>query len=352
MRRPGWLDERAPSALRRLALAPLTPLAWCYGAGAALHRTWYESGLGRRERLACRVVSVGNLVVGGSGKTPLAAWIAGQLLARGRRVALASRGVGGAPTHAVHVVSDGERLLEDVAIAGEEALLLAQLAAGVPVLVARRRALAGLEAVARFGCEVLVLDDAFQHHRLARDVELVAFASAGLGSGALLPRGPLRERLGALSRADAILVTGGSLPARDEARIARAAPAAARFAVRRTPSELRALSGSRASEPPRVLAGREVGALSALAHPRALRATLEALGARVVAERSFPDHHRYTARDLAGLSRDAPLWVTTEKDAPKLMPAVCGGADLRVLALATEPEQPRELLAWLEARLD
>ncbi|HEY8123029.1 MAG TPA: tetraacyldisaccharide 4'-kinase [Myxococcota bacterium] len=352
MRRPAWWDERAPSLAQRAALAPLGVLSWGYGAAAALHRAAHERGVVRPARLGCKVVSVGNLVVGGSGKTPLAAWLAAQLRARGRRVALASRGVGGAPRAAVHVASDGARALESVAVVGDEALLLAQLAPGVPVLVARERALAGRRAIAEFGAEVLVLDDGFQHHALARDVELVVFGSDGLGNGAVLPRGPLREPIGALSRAHAVLVTGGALPAGDEARIAWAAPRAAHFAVTRSPRELRPLGATGgAAEAATALAGRELGVLSALAHPRALRRTLESLGARVVAERVFADHHRYRAHDLSGIAAQAPLWVTSEKDALKLDPAWCAGADVRVLALATAAAEPEQFLTWIEARL-
>ncbi len=357
MKRPAWFDERAPSLGVRAALAPLTALSLCYGAGAAIHRAAHERGIAKRTRLACKVVSVGNLVVGGSGKTPLAAWIAAQLHARGRRVALASRGVGGTPREAVHVASDGVGVREPVAVVGDEALLLAQLAPGVPVLVARQRALAGARAIGEFGSDVLVLDDGFQHHALARDVELAVFGSDGLGSGAVLPRGPLREGIGALSRTDAIVVTGAAYPPADEARIARAAPQAARFTVMRTPRELRALGvegtsgANRAAEPPTALAGRELGVLSALANPRALRDTATALGARVVAERTFADHHLYRAHDLSGLAAEAPLWITSEKDAVKLDPAWCAGADLRVLALDTAVAEPEKFLAWLEARL-
>jgi tetraacyldisaccharide 4'-kinase len=300
------------------------------------------------------VVSVGNLVVGGSGKTPLAAWIAAQLQARGRRVALATRGYGGAPSAPVHVASDGERILEPVSVVGDEALLLARLAPGVPVLVARRRVLAGEHAIAQFGADVLVLDDGFQHHALARDVELVVFGSDGLGCGAVLPRGPLREPLAALARAHAVLVTGGELPADDETRVARAAPRAERFAVRRTARELRVLgagSASVAKASPSALAGRDVGVLSALAQPRALRETVESLGARVVAERTFADHHLYRASDLSGLAVEAALWITSEKDAVKLDPAWCAGSDVRVLALETAVVDPEKFIAWLETRL-
>jgi len=351
MKRPAWFDEREPSLARRLALAPLGAAAWLYGAGATLHRAAHERGAARQTRLACKVVSVGNLVVGGSGKTPLAAWIAAELHARGRRVALAARGYGGAAREAVHVASDGASELEPARVVGDEALLLARLAPGVPVLVARERALAGARAIAEFGAELLVLDDGFQHHALARDVELVVFGSEGLGCGAVLPRGPLREPIGALARAQAILVTGGALPTADEARIARHAPQAARFVVTRMPRELRALGATRAAAPPSALAGREVGVLSALANPRALRETVETLGARVVAERLFADHHPYRARDLSGLAAQAPLWVTSEKDAVKLDPSWCAGTDVRVLALETAVAEPEKFRAWLDARL-
>jgi tetraacyldisaccharide 4'-kinase len=354
MKRPDWLDDREPSAARRVALAPLRAASWAYAAGAALHRAAYARGFAQRARLACKVVSVGNLVVGGTGKTPLAAWIATQLRARGRRVALLARGVGGTPREPVHVASDGVRALLPVSVVGDEALLLAQLAPGVPVLVARRRALAGARAITDFRARVLVLDDGFQHHALARDVDLVAFGASGLGSGAMLPRGPLREPLGALARAHALLTPSTGLPASDQPRVAHAAPHAARFGVLREPRELRALGTHAprlASAPPSALAGREVGVLSALAQPRALRETAEALGARVVAERAFADHHSFCASDLSGLAREASLWITSEKDAVKIEPAWCAGADVRVLALETSVVEPESFLAWLEARL-
>jgi tetraacyldisaccharide 4'-kinase len=348
--RPAWWDERAPSLARRLALAPLACLGWLYALGAALHRFWWERGPARPVRLPCRVVSIGNLVVGGSGKTPVAAWVAAALAQRGWPVAIASRGYGGRGAGPVEVVSDGRFVRGRAEVVGEEPMLLAGLAPGVPVLVGRRRDIVGLRAVAAFDAQVLVLDDGFQHHRLAKDVEIVTFSGAGLGSGAVLPRGPLREKLAALSRADAILVVDGPLPEADEARLARAAPAAARFALVRRPAWTRPLAGG-AREPAAKLAGRGVGVLSGIARPAALRETLAALGAHVVAERAFPDHHRYRAADLAGLAEEAELWITTEKDAGKLLPSWTGRADVRVLELATDFPDGEAFLAWLERRL-
>lgn len=351
IRRPAWLDAREESRGRRIARAPLGALALVYGAGARIHRALFEAGLRRRIRLGCRVVSVGNLGVGGAGKTPFTAWLALGLRRRGHRVAIASRGYGRRDRSGVAVVSDGVRIRCGVEEAGDEPLWLAARAPGVPVLVAAHRERAGRQAMSLFGTQVLLLDDGFQHHRLARDLDLVLFdGRAGLGNGRLLPRGPLREPPAALSRAHAIGVLDGPLPPADEAVVVAAAPRARRFQVRREPHGLRRLAGG-ALESASQLEGRGVGLLCAIARPASLRASVEALGARVVAERAFPDHHRFRAEELRDLGAQAPWWVTTEKDALKLDPAWIRGVELRVLVLRHEVEQGRELLDWLERRL-
>ena len=346
-----WLEERDESLARQLALAPLDLVSWCYAGGAWLHRAAAERGLTRSRRLAARVVSVGNLVVGGTAKTPLAAWIAAQLRRRGRKVALASRGYGRAGGEAIEVVSDGRFVHATAATAGDEPMLLAAQAPGVPVLVGRDRGLVGLRAQSLFGAEVIVLDDGFQHHRVWRDVDVLTFDGAlGLGNRRVLPRGPLRESLGALARADAIGVVDGPLPERDESVLAWRAPRAYRFATRREPSALRPLAGGDPL-PPAVLAGERVGLLAAVAQPDSVRRTLAQLGAQIVAERLFRDHHRFTASDLANLADAAPRWITTEKDAVKLVPAWAGRARIDVLAIELAVEAPDALLDWLEARL-
>jgi tetraacyldisaccharide 4'-kinase len=349
--RARWLEERGESALAAVARFPLDLVAWPYGLAASLHRAVYRSGLRRRVRIPGHVVSVGNLVVGGTAKTPLAAWIATRLQRRGRVVALVSRGYGGRGGEPVEVVSDGRRVLGRASVVGDEALLLAAQAPGVPVLVGRDRARVGLRALAAYGADVLVLDDGFQHHRLHRDVDLVSFdAGLGFGNRRILPRGPLREPLHALRHAHAIGVVDGPLAADDAALIERIAPVAFRFQARRRPTGLRPLAGGSVAAPVS-LAGAEVGMLAAIARPAAFRATLEALGMRVVAERTFRDHRRYRPGDLRGLAAQSPLWVTTEKDAVKLVPAWTGRADVRVLAIAMEVEEPERLLDWIELRL-
>jgi tetraacyldisaccharide 4'-kinase len=346
-----WLEDRDESLARQLALAPLDVASWLYASGAWLHRALAESEITRPRRLPVRVVSVGNLVVGGTAKTPLAAWLASQLRRRGNKVALASRGYGRAGGEPVEVVSDGRFVRGTAASAGDEPMLLAAQAPGVPVLVGRDRGLVGLRALSQFGAEVIVLDDGFQHHRLRRDVDLVAFdGRLGLGNRRVLPRGPLREPIGALSRAHAIGVVDGPLPERDERLLAWRAPGAFRFAMWRRPSALRALAGG-PPLPLGSLAGEPVGLLAGVARPSSVRRTLEELGADIVAERLFRDHHRFTAGDLAGLAAQAPRWITTEKDAVKLVPSWAAGARIDVLAIELVVDAPDALLDWLEARL-
>jgi tetraacyldisaccharide 4'-kinase len=348
-RRPGWFDERGASLLRRIALAPLIPLSWLYGLGALAARRLRSPRFRPATRLSCRVVSVGNLGVGGAGKTPAAAWIASQLRARGHKVALASRGYGRRGREPVTVVSDGRYVAATADEAGDEPLLLAAHAPGVPVLVGPDRRVVGLRAIAAFGVDVLVLDDGLQHHRLERDVEVVAFDGSGLGNGHLLPRGPLREPLSALRGADAVLVVDGPLPLADADAIVARAGLAQWFSARRRPVSLRPLEGGVATSPAQ-LAGQRVGMLSGIARPASLRRSLEALGAKVVAELSFADHHRYHERDLRDLS-GARLWITTEKDALKILPRWTHGVDVRVLVSGLEVEQGDAFVDWLERTL-
>jgi len=345
------LAAREETVALRLAAAPLVPLAWAYGAGARLARALHRSGLLREVRLPCRVVCIGSLLVGGAAKTPAAAWLASALARRGHRVALASRGHGGRRGERVLVVSDGRHLHARGDAAGDEALVLAARAPGVPVLVARDRALAGLHAHALFGSEILVLDDGFQHHRLHRNLDVVLLdAGIGFGNGWVMPRGPLREPVAAVRFAHAVGVVDGELAPHEEALLARWCPGALRFRAQRRPLALRPLGGG-VAQPPASLRGAEVGLLAGLARPASLRRTLEALGACVVAERCFPDHHRYRARDLAGLAREARLWITSEKDAPKLHGAWAAGADLRVLSIELAVDSEAWLLDRLASRL-
>jgi tetraacyldisaccharide 4'-kinase len=215
----------------------------------------------------------------------------------------------------------------------------------------------GLRAVSAFGADVLVLDDGFQHHRLARDVDIVTFdGSVGFGNGYGLPRGPLREPSSALARAHAVAVVDGPLSAADQQRLDEHSVNPFAIRARRQPTRLRPISGppggGRATgEPATALAGLRVGLLAALARPDTFRRTLERHGATVVAECTFRDHHRYRPRDLRDLHEEAEVWVTTEKDAVKILPGWARGIDLRVLTIELVVESESEVLDWLESRL-
>ncbi len=348
---PEYLWAESESWVRRMALAPLWLAEGPYRAGAWLHRSVYRWGLRRVVRLAARVISVGNLTVGGSGKTPLVGWLAGQLVARGRKVAILSRGVRGARSREVSVVSNGERVFFSVAEVGDEPVWLASTTPGVPVLAGRNRVALGLRASAVFGAEVLILDDGFQHHRVARDLDLVCVdARLGLGNLHVLPRGPLREPRSALGHAHAILFT--RLPADPEAAPSEIGlpPALPRFRVRMLARGLRSLGGGelRSCEE---LRGQRVALLAAIARPDRLKRELEALGAEVEEVRAYPDHHLYTRDEITALD-PGRSWVTTAKDAVKIPPSWAAGRQIAVLEEEVRPEEPQRLMEWIIERLD
>ena len=232
--------ERAHEPPSWLASLVLVPVSWLYGLGARIHRTFMRLTSRTRSRPDCAIVSVGAITVGGAGKTPLAARLAAGLRARGYRVVLASRGYKGRRREPVTVVSDGSHIHAYASEAGDESLVLAAHAPGVPVLVGRDRNVVGQHAVSHFGAEILVLDDGFQHHRLARDLDVVSLDGvAGLGNARVLPAGPLREPRSSLRFASWIcIVDGDGTPPPGAARwLAKLARVEAIRVPRAAPSE-------------------------------------------------------------------------------------------------------------------
>lgn len=320
--------------------APIRAIASVfYGLGARAHRkgaSWLRASRGRP---ACAVLSVGGLTVGGAGKTPVAAALARNLHDRGHRVVLASRGYRGNARDAVTVVSDGRYARSTVSVSGDESFVLAGHAPGVPVLVGRDRRVVGHHAVSFFDAEILVLDDGFQHHRLARDVDIVCIDGvAGLGNRRVLPWGPLREPVSALRNADWLCVVDGARGGREADLVDEfAANGGGVLHGRRRATHLTSLDRrSRVSSSS--LSGRRVGLIAGVARPASLRKTVEELGAVVVAERFFDDHHAYREREIAALDTGVPEWVTTEKDALKILPEWLGPARVSVLEIEVEFE--------------
>ncbi len=336
-----WWSERPGYAL---LAPPLLLPALLFRAAVAVRGALYDAGILHATRAGVPVVSIGNLAVGGAGKTPAAIAVVRRLLARGRRVAVLSRGYGAARTDA-RVVSDGARLLLDAADGGDEPVLVATRLPGTPVLCGPHRAELARTAVRDHGADALVLDDGFQHRALARDLDVVVLDAANaFGNGRLLPAGPNREPRSALRRAG--LVWLSRVDQADDATLSRLRTLA-REATGREPVESRhaavdVVDGTLA-RPSGVeaLRGRRVLLLAGIARPVGFRRTLAAMGAEVAAERVFPDHHRFSAADLEGALRAAAdarceLVVTTEKDAVRLPPDVA--RDPRVRAVRIEAE--------------
>ena len=348
------------SISRALSTGVLRAASVFYGAGAWAHRAFMRKTSAERGRLACAVVSVGGLTVGGAGKTPFAARLALGLHLRGWRVVLASRGYRGSSTLPVSVVSDGSHIHSNVAHAGDESFVLAAHAPGVPVLVGRDRRVVGHHAVSAFDAQIVILDDGFQHHRLARDLDIVCIdGPGGFGNRRLLPAGPLRESIATLRYADWLcVIDGGSDEEASlgeglrEAKIVGHHERSGREIVwaHRRPLELVSIDQSR-QLPLDFLRGQRVGLLSGVARPAFVRRTLEGLGARVVVERRFRDHHAYTPKDCRDLDHSKLMWITTEKDALKILPEWLGEDTLWVLRIEVEIDEEDAVLDRLEARL-
>ena len=340
----------------------LTPVAWAYRAGFLAREAAYRRGWLARGRLSCAVVSVGNLAVGGTGKTPTVEMVARWLTEDGRRVAILSRGYGRRPGGPVELVSDGGEPRLSAERAGDEPLLLARRLPGVAVVVGVDRLAAGRWAVSELQPDVVLLDDGFQQRRLLKDLEIVCLdARAPWGPGGLFPRGTLREPPSALGRADLVVLTraGGRRNLagmfQEIRQYAGAAPClAADYAI----EGLRDLH-SGAPQPRDAIAGRGVLAFAGIAAPERLAEALAGLAAIVRGVVAFPDHHRYTPHDLDAVTRraralGASLLVTTEKDAVRLGPSApghTGGAFLPiwVLGIRLEAVTGAPLDAWRAA---
>ncbi|HYV18213.1 MAG TPA: tetraacyldisaccharide 4'-kinase [Verrucomicrobiae bacterium] len=360
-------DVTATDPFRRspLAQAALALPALLYRGAVRLRNGLYDRGVLHPASLAWPVVSIGNLTVGGSGKTPVTSSLAGALLARGFAVGIVSRGYGRAGSAPV-LVSDGARLLAGPEAAGDEPVLLAQAHPRAVVAVAADRRMAFGLLPEKPAPRVLLLDDAFQHRAVARDVDLLLVdGEAPFGNGRILPFGPLREPISGMRRADALVVTrgDGAVPPALRAALERHHPNAPIFHARIVPSRL-----VRPDEPPLpldALRGRAVFALSGIARPDRFEADLRRLGARLVGARRFADHHRFSATERAAIQRDAlasgaELIVTTEKDLVRLDAAISASDSPAVartgpplIALAIEARFPQEadLARFVEERL-
>jgi tetraacyldisaccharide 4'-kinase len=311
-------------------LALLAPLSLPYGLAVRIRNRHYDrSGSSRKASLP--VISVGNLTVGGTGKTPIVAWLAERLIAAGFKPAVVSRGYGGSAGKGPRVVTKGSTASE----CGDEPCLLASRLRGAVVLVGSDRHTAA-ESAKGNGADVVLLDDGFQHRRLARDLDILLLdGGRPFGNGRLLPAGPLREPLASMKRADVIVATGSD--SRDSAsrieELVRPYNAAAPVFGSRS----RRAGFFDADRRPVAAPARAV-AFCGIARPERFRTDLQAAGVDVIAFSSFSDHHRFSTRELRELMELARVeeaaLATAEKDLARLDPA----DDLQPVALRIEAE--------------
>lgn len=332
--------SRRTDGWARLWGGVLRMFSWLFGAIVWLRGRLYRGGVLRAAHLGCLVIVVGNLTVGGTGKTPVVEKLARSLRDRGRKVAILSRGYKSKKeptlkkwwrllTHAEpeppREVSNGKRVLLDAHIAGDEPYMLARNLPGVVVLTDKDRVKAGLFAIKEYGCDTLILDDGFQYYRLQDHLQVLLVDKTNpFGNGALLPRGILREPISHLRRASYVFFTKSD-GARDEALetlVRRHKPDLDLIECSHSPKYLQRV-GTDERFPLSALQGKRVHAMSAIAAPESFEGFLEALGATVARRRRFLDHHRFELWELQEVADEAAedavdFIVTTEKDSVRL----------------------------------
>jgi tetraacyldisaccharide 4'-kinase len=304
----------------------LTVIAWAYGKVVGLRNYLYDRGVLDTVALGAHTVSIGNITTGGTGKTPLVAYVAKLLAERGEKVCVLTRGYKRKDERRRVLVSDGEKIHADAFTAGDEPYELAEKLLGKAIVIADAdRVSAGEWAKRKFGVTAFVLDDAFQHRRVRRDVDILCVdGSHPFGAGKLLPKGRLREPVGGLSRADIVVIVKGHKdlsyqPLRND--IKRTALSATTFEAERVLKRISPVRGADQT----TTGDRDAAyfAFCGLANPAAFIVSLKEDGLRVIAAEALDDHHRYTQKEIHVIEKTARAagaasLITTVKDAVKL----------------------------------
>lgn len=332
------IQERRAGRFARGLRFMLRYLSYLYGSLMAVRHFLYEKGIFRHHTLGCQVISIGNLTVGGTGKTPIVEVFARELQRAGRKVAILSRGykkvehgfwksaldkiTGRERRRPPRVVSNGQELLLDSARSGDEPYMLASNLPEVIVLVDKDRVKSGRFAVNKFHCDTLILDDGFQYRALKHRVEIVLVDCTNpFSNGYILPRGLLRESIANLRRADFIFITkstGKDAAALQEQLHALNPRAEISVCVHRPKRLQNVYSGER--QELEFLQGRTVALVSGIASPEGFEKEIRRLGASLGYLKRFADHHRYTQQEIIDIinkskKQNASALITTEKDA-------------------------------------
>ena len=322
MRIDRFLYQKEKSYWEKAFLFPLYLLSLPYGGAVRTRSFLYSLRLLETKTLPCPVISVGNITVGGTGKTPLVMALAKGLTARGIPIAILSRGYKRTKT-SESVVSDGKTIFLSPEESGDEPFLMAKACQGIPVLVGKNRFINGQLALKRFGVKGLLLDDGYQYLPLHRDINILLIDSTiAFGDYHLLPRGILREPLSHLRRANLFLINQAEKSTAYqplEKKIHEIYPSAHVFHSHYEPVSL--VGPREEQEGLDSLKGKKILALSGVAHPDSFSSLLRKCGMKIVGEAIFPDHHFYTPKDLSYIeekAKGADGVVTTEKDMVKL----------------------------------
>jgi len=300
----------------------LPPLSALYGAVTRARLSLYERGTFRTSKLARPVISVGNITTGGTGKTPLVEWVARAVADEGKKVCVLTRGYGRERPDRRVLVSDGESVLSNVLEAGDEPFLLAKNLRGVAAVICdANRIAAGQEAIKHLKTDCFVLDDGFQHLRLARDLNIATIdATNPWGGRKLLPYGRLRENVSGLRRADCVVLTRADQTSEVDSVVAEIKTITGDRPVFKSRMEIRRVQSLDGSS---IMPAGPYSAFCGVGNPTAFFLQLRQQGFDVIRETTFPDHHSYTEADVDNLSKTAQQvgasrLLTTAKDAVKL----------------------------------
>lgn len=314
-----------------------------YGLISKVRNLLYDYGILRSERVNAKVISIGNLTTGGTGKTPITGMIADYLAQNGDnyKVGIISRGYGGKlPKDRVNLISDGSEVYYGAKEAGDEPYLLTKMSKKAIILTCANRVMAAKEAINKYGCSIILLDDCFQHRKINRDIDIIVIDSEKqLGNGCLLPQGPLREEECNIKRADKIIIVNKNNDIVDLIKYRNYIEEKYKKPTIVCNMDVdKILSIDNKKELPSIENNSDIYAFSAIGQPEQFYGYLEKRF-KIIGKKSFEDHHLYSQKDIDDINNEAKkikakYLITTEKDAVKLLEYK---SDIEIFVLKLKP---------------